>query len=116
MEILWFAIVSVMMAVYVVLDGFDFGAGIYESQESFIRVKQALASYPNVFLVLPSRDLNESLQILRERDTQPPADLNFDFNRHFLKHHTYYDLAKFTVYTAGKTPEETCEEILRLRV
>ena len=28
MEMLWFWIVSVMMAVYVVLDGFDFGAGI----------------------------------------------------------------------------------------
>jgi cytochrome d ubiquinol oxidase subunit II len=28
MEMLWFAIVSLMLAVYVVLDGFDFGAGI----------------------------------------------------------------------------------------
>lgn len=28
MELLWYAILSVMLAVYVVLDGFDFGAGI----------------------------------------------------------------------------------------
>src|SRR5712675_218648 len=28
METVWFAIVSAMLAVYVVLDGFDFGAGI----------------------------------------------------------------------------------------
>jgi cytochrome bd ubiquinol oxidase subunit II len=28
MEMFWFAVVSVMLAVYVVLDGFDFGAGI----------------------------------------------------------------------------------------
>src|ERR1019366_1298410 len=28
METLWFAIVSAMLAVYVVLDGFDFGVGI----------------------------------------------------------------------------------------
>src|SRR6266704_2958457 len=28
METFWFAIVAVMLAVYVVLDGFDFGAGI----------------------------------------------------------------------------------------
>jgi hypothetical protein len=28
METVWFAIVSAMLAVYVVLDGFDFGVGI----------------------------------------------------------------------------------------
>src|ERR1700682_1002054 len=28
MEALWFAIVSLMLAVYAVLDGFDFGAGV----------------------------------------------------------------------------------------
>src|SRR5215470_11167049 len=28
METIWFALISVMLAVYVVLDGFDFGAGI----------------------------------------------------------------------------------------
>ena len=91
---------------------FDFGAGIYESRESFARVQQALKAYRNVILLLPSPDMEESLQILTARDTQPPSDLNFDFNRHFLGHHTYYDLAKFTVYTKGRTPEETCREIL----
>ena len=30
MEMFWFAVVSVMLAVYVVLDGFDFGAGIIQ--------------------------------------------------------------------------------------
>src|SRR5438876_1387226 len=28
MEVVWFTVVSLMLAVYVVLDGFDFGAGI----------------------------------------------------------------------------------------
>ena len=28
METLWFWLVSVMVAIYVVMDGFDFGAGI----------------------------------------------------------------------------------------
>jgi shikimate kinase len=94
----------------------DFGAGVgvYESQEQFARVKQALAPYRNVFLILPSPDRVESLQILRERDEEPPSDLNFDFNAHFLAHHGYYDLAKFTVYSKGRTPEETCAEILAL--
>jgi shikimate kinase len=94
----------------------DFGAGVgvYESQEQFARVKQALAGYHNVFLLLPSPDRLESLQILRERDDEPPSDLNFDFNAHFLAHHGYYGLAKFTIYTKGRTPAESCAEIVTL--
>jgi shikimate kinase len=91
---------------------FDFGAGIFESDEMFERVKKALAGFPNVVLILPSPDIERSLSIIAERDTEPPADLHFDINRHFIKHHTYYDLAKFTVYTEGRTPDETCREIL----
>ena len=94
----------------------DFGAGIgvCESREQFARVQRALAAYRNVFLILPSPDRAESLQILRERDQDPPSDLNFDFNAHFLAHHGYYDLAKFTVYTKGHSPAESCAEILAL--
>lgn len=93
---------------------FDFGAAIYESRENLGRVRRALAPYPNVFLLLPSADREESLHILSERDDDPPADLNFDFNRRFLNHPSYYELARHTVYTAGKTPEETRDDILRL--
>jgi adenylate kinase family enzyme len=97
---------------------FDFGAGVgmSESQEQFTRVQRALASYRyrNVVLLLPTHDTDESLRILAERDTDPPADLNFDFNAHFLHHHGYTDLAKFTVYTAGHSPKATCDEILRM--
>jgi hypothetical protein len=94
----------------------DFGAGVgvYESHEQFARVQQALAAYRNVFLILPSADRMESLQILRARDEEPPLDLNFDFNAHFLVHPGYYALAKFTVYTQGRTPAESCAEILTL--
>lgn len=95
---------------------FDFGAGVYDSRESFARVQQALTSYQNVVLLLPSPDIEESLQILAARDAHPPADLNFDFQRYFLNHHTYNDLAKFTIYTMGRTPDETCLEILGLGV
>src|SRR5699024_10182938 len=61
---------------------FDFGAGVgvYESHELCARIQQLLQPYPNVFLLLPSPEQAESLQILRERDLDPPADLNFDFN------------------------------------
>ena len=90
------------------------GVGVYESREQFARVQRALAPYRNVFLILPSPDRAESLEILRERDPDSPRDLNFDFNAHFLAHHGYYDLAKFTVFTKGRSPEETCGEILAL--
>jgi shikimate kinase len=95
---------------------FDFGAGAgaSESQESFARVQQALAPYPNVILLLPSPNMEESLQSLKARDTHPPADLNFDFNRHFLERGFYQRLAKHIVFTQGKLPEETCEELLGL--
>ncbi len=92
----------------------DFGAGIYESDEMYARVQRALADYPNVILLLPSQNTEETLKILSERDTNPPADLKININAHFIRHHTYYDLAKHIVYTQGKTPEQSCEEILRL--
>lgn len=93
---------------------FDFGAGIYESLESFRRVQRVLAPYPNVVLLLPSADIETTIRVLRERDSNPPSDITFDLLRHFLTHHTYYDLAKMTVYNQGKTPQETCEEIFQL--
>lgn len=95
---------------------FDFGAGAVtpESQESFVRVQRALAPYANVFLVLPSLDIEETLRILKARDTHPPADVNFDFNRHFLERGFYHRLAKHTVYTEAKLPEDTRDEILGL--
>ena len=96
---------------------FDFGAGIFESDEMFTRVQKALAGYPNVVLLLPSPNIEESLRILAERDSNPPKDITLDLSAHFIKHHTYTDLARITVYTQGKSPEETCQEILeRLKI
>jgi len=91
----------------------DFGAGhsVYEDEDLFTRVKRALAPHPNVILVLPSADLATSLEVLRERrpslrDTIP------DINEHFITHRSNYELAKSIVYTDGRTPEDTCTEIL----
>ena len=93
----------------------DFGAGhsVYNDPVLFQRVQQALSDYPNVVLLLPSPDLDESLRILNERNRELPADIRAT-NEHFVRHPSNYTLAKFTAYTQGKTPEGTCEEILRL--
>jgi hypothetical protein len=98
----------------------DLGAGhtVYEDASAFARVEQALAPYPNVLLILPSPDPDRSSTILRERT----ADLEWlreiqerhglDLNDHFLRHPSNYRLAKLIVYTEGKSPEETRDEIL----
>lgn len=93
----------------------DFGAGhsVYEDRTLFQRVQQTLAPYPNIFLLLPSPDVEESLQILNQRNQYVP-DGQLNINEHFLKHPSNYLLAKFIVYTKGKTAEETCNQILQL--
>lgn len=93
----------------------DFGAGhsVYEDETLFKRVERVLAPYSNVILLMPSFDLDESVQILKERNLGRPA-VFYDINEHFVRHPSNYKLAKFTVYTKGKTPEETCNEILNL--
>ena len=55
MEMLWFAIVSVVVAVYVVLDGFDFGAGTLH-----LRVARSDAERRQVLAAIgPFWDANE---------------------------------------------------------
>ncbi|MEE3264289.1 MAG: shikimate kinase [Candidatus Latescibacterota bacterium] len=91
----------------------DLGGGhsVYEIDTHFSRVRSALEPYRNVVLLLPSSDLDESVQILNERQGKSQSD-EMDINEHFTRHHSNFDLAKFTVYTKDKTPEETRDEIL----
>ena len=97
---------------------FDFGAGhsVYENTELFERVKTALAPYPNVILLLPSPDIDASIRILNERTLDLPGSFGqgFNWHEHFLEQRSNYELAKLIVYTEGKTPEETCDEIITL--
>lgn len=98
----------------------DFGAGhsVYEDAVLFDRVSKLLVPYKNIVLVLPSNDLDAAVQILRERTLKEKnwdCVLNgFDFHQHFVRHHSNRTLAKFTVYTAGKSPEQTRDEILAM--
>ena len=101
--------------------GLDLGAGHshYEDTDLFERVRQGLAKCRNVVLLLPSPDLDRSVHLLRERSVKERgwdwvAD-GYDFIEHWVKDRCNHDLAAFTVYTEGKTPAETCEEIVRRR-
>ena len=95
----------------------DFGAGhtVYDSTEMLERVERALMPYPNVFLILPSPDPEQAIRILNERLAAEGVRFNFDFSAHFVKHPSNYRLAKAIVYTEGKTPELTVDEILARR-
>lgn len=96
---------------------FGSGHSVYEDEADFRRVQQALAPYPNVVLILPSPDPDESIRILEERQqvSAPPADLGIigGLLTFQVKHHCNRDLAKIVIYTNDKTPEETCDELIR---
>ncbi len=96
----------------------DFGAGqsVHEDAALFERVKKALAPYPNVVLLLPSADIDETIRILKARiPSEVPAE-NVDWynslNEHFIRHPSNSELAKITVYTQNQTADETCDEII----
>ncbi len=97
---------------------FDFGGGhsIYENRHLLARVQQALAPFRHVILILPSPDAGESIRVLDERtaDLTGAFGQGFNWNDYFVRHPTKQLLATHTVYTWGKTAEETRDEILAL--
>jgi shikimate kinase len=99
----------------------DFGAGhsVYEDETLFSQVERVLAPYPNVIMLLPSPDPDESIKILntrfeellmREVGKADPA--LFEVNAQFVRHPSNYKLAKIVIYTKDKTPDDTCAEII----
>lgn len=90
------------------------GASVYDSQEQFARVQRVLTPIPNVLLILPSPDPEESIRILSERtrDLVGSFGQGFNWHVHFVNSPCNRLLAKQVVFTRGKTPEETRDEIL----
>jgi shikimate kinase len=92
----------------------DFGAGhsVYDDPVLFARVKTALRPFP-VVLLLPSPDPKESVDICAKRGGSNPktqAEL-IRVNDHFVRHPSNALLAKFTVYNADHTPEQTADDV-----
>lgn len=97
---------------------FDFGAGpiVFESDPLRAQIKRALAPFANVARLLPSPDPEKSIQVLRERSIQQfgPNPQGFDWSTFFIRHEQNRLLAKHHIYTEGKTPAETCAEIIAI--
>jgi shikimate kinase len=75
------------------------------------RVNQALGPIPNVVLLMPTRNVQQSIAILKSR--RKPESSSPDFNEIFLADTRFFDLAKFVIYTEGKSAEQTCQEVIR---
>ena len=98
----------------------DFGASnsVYDDQKLFARVENALAPYPNVILLIPSPDPNESIAVLKSRLMQMLiaqgkefTDELFLLNEYFIKHPSNRRLAKQVIYTKDKTPRDICDDL-----
>lgn len=92
---------------------FDVGGGhpVVPDPQKQKRINDALKPYANIIFLMPTQNVEESMKILHKRNEI--AEGKPDFNILYFKDKTFWDIAKFVVYTEGKTPEETCEEILK---
>ena len=99
----------------------DFGASntVHDDENLFTRVKTALASFPNVVLLIPSPDAEESIGILKKRLIQMLAnkgreysDELFKLNEYFIRHPSNHSLAKMVIYTGDKTPRQVRDEVI----
>jgi len=96
----------------------DFGAGHshYEDRYLFESVRTDLAKFRNVILLLPSPDLDRSVALIRERSISRGGRnwiyQGYDFIEHWVKDECNHLLATNTIYTEGKKPDQTRDEIL----
>ena len=97
------------------------GNSVYDDPSHFERMQRALAPYPYVILLLPSTDADESMRLLTERFRSLVPDCSeenlkqvIEINRYFVEHPANTRLAKHTIYTAGQSPSETCNDILTM--
>jgi shikimate kinase len=86
------------------------GHPIIPDRDKQARVIEALRPYNRVVLLLPTMDLRASVERLRER--RGIATGKPDLNNLYIADDTFFALAKVVITTEGRTPEETCAEVL----
>lgn len=88
----------------------DFGAGhsVYDDREIFERVKSMLKPFKNIVLLLPDKDEEKSLDIMKRRATGDTRD-----NKKFFESPCNKELATMIVYGNNRQPLEIAEEIIQ---
>ena len=99
----------------------DFGAvhSVYEDDALFQRVHKALQPFKYVIQILPSPDLDRSVEIVNQRFSEmlinevgkTDPDL-LALNEYFVRHPSNSLLAKKTFYTEDRPAKKTCQAIL----
>lgn len=96
----------------------DFGAGhsYYPDAAQFEIAKKLLSALPNVFLILPSEDKEESIRICNERlKVRDGGDAKPDeVNRWFIEHPSNSLLSKHVIYNKDESPAKTARRIVDL--
>ena len=96
----------------------DLGGGpiVFENSLSSAQIQKALEPFPYVIRLLPSPDLERSVEVLQKRASHLIGTnaQGFNWSRFFVSHKKNQRLAKFEVFTDGKTPEESCADIFNL--
>ena len=87
----------------------DFGAGhsVYDDPLIFNEVKLMLKQFKNIVLLIPSADIEKSLDIMAKRSNGDVRE-----NRKFLTSTCNRDLATFVEYENGRSPQEIAESII----
>jgi len=86
----------------------DFGGGAqtFDEPHQIERVRQVFDPIADIFLLLPSKDLATNIDVL------PGLKEDYAINAYLIIHPTNELFAKKKIYTLGKTPEETKQDIL----
>lgn len=87
----------------------DFGAGhsVFQSDEIFNEVKEILKPFDNIVLLLPSEDIEESIDIMAKRSTG-----DYSTNKEFIESPCNKTLSTMIVYGNNRTPQEIAIDIL----
>ena len=84
------------------------GAQCFDEPHQIERAREAFAGVSEVFLLLPSSDLATNIATL------PGLKENYPINAYLIAHPTNKLFATKTVYTLGKTPEQTMCDIVAM--
>jgi len=99
----------------------DFGAGhsVYDEAELFQRVEKALKPHKFVIHIMPSPDVDRSVEIVNQRfsdllvsEVGKIDEELLALNEYFVRHPSNGLLAKKTFFTEGKSAKATVQEIL----